>query len=93
MKLEQKRFEEAQKIKETIDKQGKTAFLFAIREISPEALMEFPFVDVYVNTACPRISLEAPTKFPKPVLTVNEFMVVAGETSWETLLKNGLFEN
>jgi 2-(3-amino-3-carboxypropyl)histidine synthase len=93
LKLEQKRFEEAHRIKETIDKQGKKAFLFAIREISPEALMEFPFVDVYVNTACPRISLEAPTKFPKPVLTVNEFMVVAGETSWETLLKNGLFEN
>jgi 2-(3-amino-3-carboxypropyl)histidine synthase len=55
--------------------------------------MEFPSVDAYVNTACPRISLEAPAKFPKPVLTVNEFMVVAGETSWETLLKNGLFEN
>jgi 2-(3-amino-3-carboxypropyl)histidine synthase len=93
LKLGQKRFEEALKIKEIAEKNGKAAFLFAVREISPEALMEFPSVDVYVNTACPRISLEAPAKFPKPVLTVNEFMVVAGETSWETLLKNGLFEN
>jgi 2-(3-amino-3-carboxypropyl)histidine synthase len=93
LKLGQKRFEEALKIKEIAEKNGKAAFLFAVREISPEALMEFPSVDAYVNTACPRISLEAPAKFPKPVLTVNEFMVVAGETSWETLLKNGLFEN
>ena len=93
LKLEQKRFEEALKIREIVEKNGKAAFLFVIREISPEALIEFPSVDAYVNTACPRISLEAPAKFPKPVLTVNEFMVVAGETSWETLLKNGLFEN
>jgi 2-(3-amino-3-carboxypropyl)histidine synthase len=93
LKLGQKRLDEALKIKETAEKHGKAAFLFAVREISPEALMEFPSVGAYVNTACPRISLEAPSKFSKPVLTVNEFMVVAGETSWETLLKNGLFEN
>jgi 2-(3-amino-3-carboxypropyl)histidine synthase len=93
LKLGQKRLDDALKIKEKAEKNGKTAFLFAIKEILPEALMEFPSVDAYVNTACPRVSLEASSKFPKPVLTVNEFMVVSGETSWENLLKNGLFEN
>jgi len=93
LKLGQRRLSSALKIKEIAEKKGKTAFLFAIREILPEALMEFPSVDAYVNTACPRISLDAPSKFLKPVLTVNEFMVVSGETSWETLLKKGLFEN
>jgi 2-(3-amino-3-carboxypropyl)histidine synthase len=93
LKLRQKRLDEALKIKKIAEKSGKAAFLFTIREILPEALMEFPSVDAYVNTACPRISLDAPSKFLKPVLTVNEFMVVSGETSWETLLKNGLFEN
>ena len=93
LKIGQKRLGDALKIKETAEKTGKVAFLFAVREISPEALMEFPSVDAYVNTACPRIALEAPSKFLKPVLTINEFMVVAGETSWETLLKKGLFEN
>ena len=93
LKLGQKRLEDALKIKDMAEKNGKTAFLFAIKEILPEALMEFPSVDVYVNTACPRVSLDAPAKFLKPVLTVNEFMVVCGESSWETLLKNGLFEN
>jgi 2-(3-amino-3-carboxypropyl)histidine synthase len=72
---------------------GKTAVLLAINEVTPETLLEFPTIDAYVNTACPRISLEAPAKFSKPVLTVNEFMVVVGELSWENLLKKGLFEN
>jgi 2-(3-amino-3-carboxypropyl)histidine synthase len=93
LKSGQKRLDEALKIKEIIERNGKTAYLFAIREILPEALMEFPTVDAYVNTACPRISLDAASKFSKPVLTVNEFMVVAGESSWENLLKKGLFEN
>ena len=93
LKLGQKRLNKALKIKEIVEKTGKAAFLFAVREILPEVLMEFPAVDAYVNTACPRISLDAPSKFSKPVLTVNEFMVVTGEKSWETLLKNGLFEN
>jgi len=93
LKLGQKRLDDALKIKEMAEKNGKAAFLFAIREILPEALMEFPTVDAYVNTACPRISLDAPAKFLKPVLTVNEFMVVSGESSWKNLIKKGLFEN
>jgi 2-(3-amino-3-carboxypropyl)histidine synthase len=93
LKLGQKRLDEALKVKEIAEKNGKAGFLFAIKEILPGALLEFPSVDAYVNTACPRVSLGASSKFLKPVLTVNEFMVVAGETSWENLLKNGLFEN
>ena len=93
LKPGQKRLDCALKIKEIAEKNGKAAFLLAIREILPESLMEFPTVDAYVNTACPRISLDAPSKFRKPVLTVNEFMVVSGESSWENLLKKGLFEN
>jgi 2-(3-amino-3-carboxypropyl)histidine synthase len=93
LKLGQKHLDDALKIKKIAEKNGKMAFLFAIREILPEALMEFPTVDAYVNTACPRISLDAPSKFLKPVLTVNEFMVVSGEASWKNLIKKGLFEN
>ena len=67
--------------------------MLAVKEIIPETLLEFPSIDAYVNTACPRISLEAPEKFSKPVLTTNEFMVAMGEASWENMLKKGLFEN
>ena len=93
LKPGQKRLDEALKVKELVEKHGKTAYLLAIREVTPEALLEFPTIDAYVNTACPRISLDAPGKFSKPVLTINEFMVASGESSWESMLKKGLFEN
>ncbi len=93
LKPGQKHIDNALKMKELAEKNGKAAYLLAAREISPETLLEFPTLDAYVNTACPRISLEAPGKFQKPILTVNEFMVVCGEVSWENMLKKGLFEN
>ncbi len=93
LKLGQKHFEDALKTKKLAEKTGRRAFLLAGREITPDALMEFPQFDAYVNTACPRISLDAPGKFQKPILTVNEFMVVCGEVTWMDMLKKGLFEN
>ncbi|MCL1965903.1 MAG: diphthamide biosynthesis enzyme Dph2 [Candidatus Bathyarchaeota archaeon] len=93
LKLGQKRFDDALKVKELIEKHEKTACIIAIREVTPEALLEFPTIEAYVNTACPRISIDAPEKFAKPILTINEFMVASGEASWQSMLKKGLFEN
>ncbi|MCW4028118.1 MAG: diphthamide biosynthesis enzyme Dph2 [Candidatus Bathyarchaeota archaeon] len=93
LKPGQKHLDAALNVKLLAEKHGLAAFLLAGRELTPEVLLEFPSVDAYVNTACPRISLDAPGKFQKPVLTVNEFRVVLGELSWENLLKGGLFEN
>ncbi|MCK4424418.1 diphthamide biosynthesis enzyme Dph2, partial [Candidatus Bathyarchaeota archaeon] len=93
LKPGQKRLEKALTIKQNLEKTGKTAFLFAIKEITPEALMEFPTVDAYVNTACPRIALDDASKFQKPVLTLNEARVIVNDMSWEELCREGLFEN
>ena len=91
LKPGQKKVDLALKIKSSAEKQGYTTYLLASKEITPETLMQFPSIDAYVNTACPRISLDASEKFSKPVLTVNEFMVAVGESSWENMLKKGLF--
>jgi 2-(3-amino-3-carboxypropyl)histidine synthase len=93
LKPGQKHLDEALRIKNTLERMGKAACLFAVREVLPDVILEFPSIEAYVNTACPRISLDDASKFRKPVLTVNEFMVVSGESSWENLLKKGLFEN
>jgi 2-(3-amino-3-carboxypropyl)histidine synthase len=93
LKIGQKRLEEALHVKERLQENGKTAHLFAIREVVPEALLEFPTVDAFVNTACPRISLDDAARFKKPVLTINEALVVAGKLSWEELCKKGLLES
>ena len=93
LKPGQKRFEKAVKIKEKLEKNGKTVCLFAVREIAPEIFMEFPSIEAYVNTACPRLSLDDAVRFKKPLLTVNEALVVVNELSWEELCRRGLFEN
>lgn len=91
LKPGQKKLEEALAIKEKLERSGKDAYLFAVKEITPEIVMNFPTVDAYVNTACPRVSLDAPSKFSKPIITLNEALVVVGELSWKELCKKGFF--
>jgi 2-(3-amino-3-carboxypropyl)histidine synthase len=93
LKPGQKRLEEASHLKEKLEQQGKTAYLLALKEITPEALMEFPSIDTFVNTACPRISLDDAARFKKPILTINETLVVMGTLPWEELCKKGLLES
>jgi len=92
LKSGQRWLEKALQVRDNLAKAGKKTTLLALREVTPEALMEFPSLNAYVNTACPRISLDDATKFQKPVLTINEALVVAGELTWEQLLKKGWFE-
>ncbi len=91
LKSRQKRVKEALEIKEKLKKSGREVTLLALREVTPEALMEFPSLDAFVNAACPRISLDDASKFRKPVLTLNEALVMLGEKSWEELCREGWF--
>ena len=93
LRLGQKHLEEALQIKRKLEEDGKTVSLLAVKEVTPEVLMEFPTIDAYVNTACPRISLDDASRFQKPVLTLNETLAVIGELSWEELCRKGLFES
>lgn len=93
LKPGQKREEEALSLKKKLEEKGRTAYLFAAKEITPEAIMNFPLMDAFVNTACPRISLDNASKFQKPVLMVDEALVAVGELSWEELCRKGLFGN
>ena len=93
LKIGQRRLEEAVKVKEKLEKSERNATLLAIKEITPETLMQFPSIDAFVNTACPRISLDDASRFRKPILAVNELLVVLDEMSWEELCRRGWFEN
>ncbi|MDH5783561.1 MAG: diphthamide biosynthesis enzyme Dph2 [Candidatus Bathyarchaeota archaeon] len=93
LKSGQEKLDEALQIKEKLERKEKRATLLALREITPEALMQFPTIDTFVNTACPRISLDDASKFLKPVLTLKEASVILGEMSWEKLCKEGWFGN
>jgi len=93
LKSGQEKLDEALKVREKLEEREKRATLLALREITPEALMQFPTVEAFVNTACLRVSLDDASKFLKPVLTSEETSVVLGEMSWEKLCRNGWFGN
>lgn len=93
LKSGQEKFDEALQVKKRLEKKEKKAVLLALREITPEALMQFPTIGAFVNTACPRISLDDASKFLKPVLTLEETSVLLGEMRWEKLCKEGWFGN
>ena len=93
LKSGQKRLKEAVKIKEKLQKSGRKATLLALREIASNVLMQFPNIDAFVNTACPRISLDDTPDFLKPILSLSEALVMLGEMDWEELCRKGWFEN
>jgi len=93
LKSGQIRLREAINIKKKLEHGGLTATLLALREVTPSALMQFPGIDAFVNTACPRLSLDDAPIFRKPLLSLNETLVMLGEMKWEDLLRRGWFGN
>jgi 2-(3-amino-3-carboxypropyl)histidine synthase len=93
LKSGQMRLKAALDIKEKLEQSGRRATLLALREVTPNALMQFPSIDAFVNTACPRLSLDDAPYYGKPLLYLSEALVLLGEMTWEELLKNGWFGN
>jgi len=91
LKSGQKRISEALEVREKLEKKGKQVTLLAMREVTPEALMQFPSLDAFVNTACPRIALDNANRFRRTMLTINEALVIIGELKWEDSFKKGWF--
>ena len=58
-----------------------TAVLILMREISPEELLNLGF-PAYVNFACPRLSYDDQARFPAPVITPQEFLILLGEKDY-----------
>ncbi|MGD9130834.1 MAG: diphthamide biosynthesis enzyme Dph2 [Candidatus Bathyarchaeota archaeon] len=93
LKSGQIKLRDAIKIKEKLEQNGLKATLLALREVTSSALMQFPSIDAFVNTACPRLSLDDAQSFRKPLLSLNEALVLLGEMKWEELLTRGWFGN
>jgi len=91
LKSGQMKLKEAMNIKEKLEHNGQIATLLALKEVSSSALMQFPRIDAFVNTACPRLSLDDAPNFGKPLLSINETLVMLGEMKWEDLLRRGWF--
>jgi 2-(3-amino-3-carboxypropyl)histidine synthase len=93
LKPGQMRLEQALQVKEKLEGNGKKALLLAVREVAPDRILQFPSIDAYVNTACPRVAVDDASCFRKPLLSVREMSVVVDELSWEDFCRKGLLEN
>lgn len=71
------------RLKKMLEKKGKMAYLLYMGEITPETLLPFRKLHAFVNTACPRVSIDDAAKFNRPLLTPVELEIVLGEREWE----------
>ncbi len=68
----QNRLKDAEKLKQKIEAKGKTCYFFLCDNVDFSQLENFPFVEVWVNTACPRIAIDEYEKFNKPVVNIDD---------------------
>ncbi len=60
-------FQLAKTIKSKLERAGKKAYILVANELFPDSLYNYLFIDVYINTACPRI-VDDTEKYKKPIL-------------------------
>ncbi len=62
----------ALKLKEQWKKEGKNCYIFIDDDLSIQLLENYPFVDVWVNTACPRIGMDDITTIEVPLVNIRD---------------------
>jgi len=69
---------------------GKNVILITMSELTPDKLMNFYYVDCFIELACPRIAVDDYAKYRKPIITFKEALVGLGEKTWEEILEKGI---
>jgi 2-(3-amino-3-carboxypropyl)histidine synthase len=68
----QNRKKDAILLQKKLNKKGVGSYLFLSDTLSIADLENFSFIDVFVNTACPRIFYDEHEKFPKPIVNLDD---------------------
>ena len=61
----------AQELKKKLEKEGKEVYIFIAGTIEPQSLTNFPQIQAWINTACPRL-VDDQELFNKPVADISE---------------------
>jgi len=84
------KFGTPEKLVKLIEEQNKEVVVITMNEMTPEKLMNFYYVDAFIELACPRIALDDFEKYEKPILTFREALVGLGQISWEEFIEKGV---
>jgi len=71
-KFGQQHLSEAVKFRKKIEKENKKGFVFISDTLDFSELENFNFIDVWVNTMCPRIALDDFGKARKPIINISD---------------------
>ncbi len=77
-KTGQRRLDLALELAQQAIERGYDAYTVTINELTPWTLYQFP-AEAYVNTACPRVTIDDASRFKAPMLTPIEFEMVVGK--------------
>ncbi|MGD0172650.1 MAG: diphthamide biosynthesis enzyme Dph2 [Halobacteriota archaeon] len=77
-KTGQRRLDFALELAQQAIERGYDAYTVTINELTPWTLYQFP-AEAYVNTACPRVTIDDASRFKAPMLTPIEFEMVVGK--------------
>ena len=81
----QRRWKLARSLADMLRDSGREAVLMVMRNITPERLVTIG-LDAYVNTACPRLTIDDQSLFPMPLLTPVELRIMLGRDGWDDYL-------
>lgn len=84
MKPGQQRIDLAFSIQKDIQDKGKKAYVLTVDHISPMILENFPFIDCYVSTLCPRVAIDDHLQYKQNIITPIELDIALGKRSWDT---------
>ena len=78
----QNRISEALKIKKELEKVGKKAKIYSMDFISQESLLGIN-AEAFINTACPRISIDDYFNYKQPIINYTEVEYMLGKKSYD----------
>lgn len=67
--------------------------LIALSEITQEKLNHFEEIDVFIQTSCPRLSIDWGSNFAKPLLTPYEISVALEFIDWQSIYPMDYYAN
>jgi 2-(3-amino-3-carboxypropyl)histidine synthase len=73
------------KLRSLLQQHGKTIVPFIMAELNPMKMNSISkhHIQVWVQVACPRLSIDWSAGFDRPILTPYELQVALGESTWE----------
>ena len=81
------------RLKTLLEDRQRLVISFLMAEVNPAKLSLISDVEVWVQVACPRLSIDWGTGFNKPILTPYELEVALDETKWQSTYPMDYYSN